>query len=118
MNKEEKSYIEGLSRIRQARRILCRNGWYVFVACFGIGVLALVFPPIGVLMIAIAVFQYWSIVRTARIKCPRCGNPFGTKSFIVLGHGANECESCGLSMSLLWEAEGKMGASHTQEWWQ
>ena len=62
------------------------------VAEFTIPILA---PVFGVL--AFALF-YKRRIAIARMPCPRCKNPFGTKSNIILAVGTFECETCKLSI--------------------
>ncbi|HCG5600742.1 hypothetical protein ACEV74_24160 [Vibrio parahaemolyticus] len=62
------------------------------IAEFTIPILA---PFFGILAF---VFFYRRRIAIARMPCPRCKNPFGTKSNIVLGVGTSECETCKLSL--------------------
>jgi hypothetical protein len=62
------------------------------VAEFTIPILA---PVFGILAF---VFFYKRRIAIARLPCPRCKNPFGTKSHIVLTVGNSECETCKLSI--------------------
>ena len=90
---------EGLQRIRDARKqtfSLDRKTLLLLVACVGFG---LFFKPIG---IGIGIFLMYQLLQkikdTAHIPCPKCGEPFGSKSTFPLGVGGAVCQNCGLHL--------------------
>jgi len=70
------------------------------VVCLVLGfmsnfIVPLLVPIFGIL--AFAIF-YKRRISIARLPCPRCNEPFGTKSYIILGGSPPECENCHLSL--------------------
>jgi len=41
---------------------------------------------------------YKNILKAAHEPCPKCNEPFGTKSKFVLGVGTEKCQNCSLSI--------------------
>ena len=62
--------------------------------------LQFLFLPLGLVFgfLAFALF-YKSLTQAARMPCPRCGEPFGTKSNIAIAAGGDACQNCGLSIT-------------------
>lgn len=53
-------------------------------------------PPI--LGVMLFLHFYKKMEYAAHYPCPKCGEPFGTKSKIVLGPGTDRCQHCGLRL--------------------
>ena len=112
---EKQNYIDGLKRIQEARNTHSRNINYIFkigVMSTAVGIFV---PPILLICALIAIAYWYSHVKTARVKCPRCGNPFGTNDIIPLGIGTNQCESCKLSLDIV-DPNKNVQNPHSDEW--
>lgn len=48
---------------------------------------------------AACILMFYSITKTAKVSCPNCGNAFGSSWPVALGVGANNCQSCDLSLN-------------------
>ncbi len=68
----------------------------ILLLLLGLGVQLVI--PILAPLFGIAAFAlfYKNLVKVARAPCPRCKEPFGTNSKVVLGLGTNECQNCKL----------------------
>jgi hypothetical protein len=118
MNEENEQYIEGLKAIRKARETDRNNLKYIALMAI-IGTLATpVFPP-AIIFPVIGIILFWySYIKTAKVKCPRCKEPFASNWSIPLGYDVKQCQSCKLSYNLLAKHEGTAPKSHTDEWLQ
>ena len=89
-------YESELQKIRDARNSMHKPLAPIFIVVI---VLAFLVPIVGQLaFLAMGLFFYLRLVGVARLLCPKCNEPFGTSSRIVLGMGTDKCENCGLSL--------------------
>lgn len=112
----EEDYTEGLKFIQRSRQTNVRNLRAIILLLLAGGVVSIVFPPAVILEILAAFLFWYSHIKTARVRCPRCKEPFGSSWFIPLGVGTNECANCKLSLSLLAQAGSQSGKPHSKEW--
>ena len=93
------SYQKELEIIIEARRTDYSLSLPIIV-CLTLALISnFVFPFLAPIFGILAfVFFYKRRISIARLPCPRCHEPFGTKSVIVLGVGSSECENCKLSL--------------------
>jgi len=90
---------EGLRKIREARKETFKPDGKMFlllVAAIGFGA---IYAPIG---IGIGIFLFYSLLQriknTAHLACPKCGEPFGSKSSFPMSVGGDVCQNCGLHL--------------------
>jgi hypothetical protein len=93
------NYKKGIDQILQARRTEYALSLPI-VSCLILALLANMFlsfltPIFGVLAF---VLFYRRRLAIARIPCPRCKEPFGTRSWLLLSSGSNKCTNCQLSI--------------------
>jgi hypothetical protein len=90
---------ERLRKIREARKETFKpDGKMLLLLVAAIGLGAMYVPlgaGIGVIMMY---FLFQKIKNTAHIPCPKCGEPFGSKSSFPLGVGGSVCQNCGLHL--------------------
>lgn len=74
----EDDYIEGLRHIQKCRQVNTRNLRVIFCLLVVGGFVSVVFPP-AVLLEVLGAYLYWySHIKTARVRCPRCNEAFGS----------------------------------------
>ena len=92
-------HAEQLSRIIKARNSLYQFDFVSIVLLAAVlisgALVPIIAPLFGLMLFA---FMYHKLVKVARIPCPRCGKPFGTRARIVFGVGTENCESCELPL--------------------
>jgi chromate transport protein ChrA len=118
MKESMEEYIDGLKKIRKARETDRKNIKVIVMLFFSGGALALVFPPAIILALIAVVLFWYSFYKTAKVKCPRCNEPFASNWSIPLGYDVKQCQNCKLSYDLLAKHEGTAPKSHTDEWFQ
>lgn len=100
---QPESYRDELDHILALRRRVYRLSgmeWVFFLvgwlACLVLGSWGVV--VFLALIIPIVLRWYRRLKTAAHYPCPRCGEPFGTASSIVIFWGAEVCQSCSLSI--------------------
>ena len=112
MNEETNQFQKGLLYISNSRKTHMTNSKYIILLFIISAIISALFPPAIVINVLLTAFYFYSYYKTARVKCPRCGKPFGTSSILPLGIGTSNCENCNLSLELT-----KTNAnSHSKEW--
>ena len=92
-------YENGLKEIRQQRGTVNSLDSPMLVLIGPMILTAVFAPPIAVFLCFVILYVYYSrLKRAAHHPCPKCAQPFGTSSRIVLGVGADSCQNCGLSL--------------------
>ena len=92
-------YEGGLVLIKGKRREIYSLSLPIAVSIFaGIGA-QFIFAPLSPVFGALAFALFYKrLVDTAHLPCPKCNEPFGSKSNFVLDPGMDSCQNCGLGL--------------------
>ncbi|MBU2709250.1 hypothetical protein KCM76_24860 [Zooshikella marina] len=92
-------YESTLKEIRLKRKEAYQLDFPILL-CLALGLVSSLVLPAFAPFFGLAAFVafYRKLVKAARILCPRCNEPFGTNSNIVLGFGTGNCQQCGLAL--------------------
>ena len=92
-------YEGGLVLIKGKRREIYSSSLPIAVCIFaGIGA-QFIFAPLSPIFGALAFALFYKrLVVTAHLPCPKCHEPFGSKSNFVLGSGTDSWQNCGLGL--------------------
>jgi DNA-directed RNA polymerase subunit RPC12/RpoP len=92
-------YKSELQKIQEIRKKVFRiDGLSIVVIVLAIVVQSFVPFAAPILGVMLFLHFYKKMEYAAHYPCPRCGEPFGTNSKIVLGLGADKCQHCGLRL--------------------
>lgn len=88
-----------LNIIVEKRKAVYRFDWPIVVLLLLAGI-SQTYMPFFTPLLALTAFVlfYRKLVEAAHIPCPKCFEPFGTKSKVVFGVGSEQCQNCGLSL--------------------
>lgn len=92
-------YESTLKEIRLKRKEVYQLDFPILL-CLALGLVSSLVLPTFAPFFGLAAFVvfYRKLVKVARMPCPRCNEPFGTNSNIVLGFGISGCQKCGLAL--------------------
>lgn len=91
---EYKSELQEIQELR--KRVFRIDGLAIVVIVIAIILQPLIPFAAPILGLMLFLRFYKKMAYAAHYPCPRCGEPFGTNSKIVLGLGMDKCQHCGL----------------------
>ena len=96
---EKVDYDKELEVIRYLRSDVYKFDIYLLIL-IALGVLSQVLIPVIVPIFgSLAFFLFYKKLRAAaHYPCPKCMEPFGSKSWFVWGVGTSSCQNCGLCL--------------------